>query len=56
MFLRIGELRKDSERLDWLFANPVEALDIIGRHRQDEARFVRQTIDDAMKGEDDEQR
>lgn len=38
----------DSDRLDWLSRNPVDALDVFGKSRPDEARFIRATIDAAM--------
>lgn len=45
------EAAKDGERLDWLFNNPMEALDILGYHRVHELQWVREEIDTAMKGD-----
>ena len=39
---------RDADRLDWLARNPVDALDVFGKSRPDEARFIRATIDAAM--------
>lgn len=46
---RVVEAEKDTARLDWLFNNPMEALDILGYHRIRELRFVRSEIDAAME-------
>ena len=41
-------LRKDAERYRWCLENPIEALDIIGRHRQGEKRWTDVMIDERM--------
>lgn len=46
-------LEKDSERLDWLAVNPVDALDLFGRVTGDFTnwpKWIRGDIDAAMKG------
>ena len=48
---KLAECKKDAERLDWLFSNTYTAIDIIGRHRKSEDRFVRATIDEAIEAE-----
>ena len=39
---------RDADRLNWLARNPVDAIDVFGKSRPDEARFIRATIDAAM--------
>lgn len=51
---QLAAAQKDADRLDWMFDNPVEALDIFGNHHKDEKRFVRGTIDAAMRGKEGE--
>lgn len=46
---RLKAAEKDTARLDWLFNNPMEALDILGYHRIHELQFVRSEIDAAME-------
>lgn len=46
---RLEAAEKDAARLDWLFSNPLIALDMIGCHRVNELHFVRREIDAAMK-------
>ena len=48
---KLEGLRKDGERLDWLAANPVDALDIFGHMKTREERFIRQDIDAAITKE-----
>jgi len=42
-------VRGDSDRINWLTNNPVDALDIFGRIKgADAVRWIRQDIDNAM--------
>lgn len=46
----LTEAKKDAERLEFLVETPEFSLDFIGNYHTDEKRFIRRSIDEAMKG------
>jgi len=50
------EARTDTQLLDWLFAHPLEALDIFGHIKPGEEPWGRQDVRRAMEATHGEQR
>ena len=52
---QLAEARKDSERVDWLVKNPVDAIDLFGRvkgNHPEQLRWTRDDIDEAIKAKE----
>jgi hypothetical protein len=45
----LREAQKDAARLEWMFDNADQALEILGRYRESERPWIRTTIDAAMQ-------